>query len=40
VPSDLLREIKPTLAEMGRLAGSELYQMQLADRRNEPTLTQ
>jgi acyl-CoA dehydrogenase len=40
VPADVLREIKPTLAEMGRLAGGELYQMQLADRLNEPTLTQ
>lgn len=40
VPADELREIKPTLVEMGRLAGDELYQMQLADRLNEPTLTQ
>ncbi len=40
VPADVLREIKPTLVEMGRLAGGELYQMQLADRLNEPTLTQ
>ena len=40
VPADVLREIKPTLFEMGRLAGGELYQMQLADRLNEPTLTQ
>jgi acyl-CoA dehydrogenase len=39
-PADVLREIEPTLVEMGRLAGGELYQMQLADRRNEPTLTQ
>jgi len=40
VPADVLREIKPTLVEMGRLAGGDLYQMQLADRLNEPTLTQ
>lgn len=40
IPLDVLREIEPTLVEMGRLAGGELYQMQLADRLNEPTLTQ
>ncbi len=40
IPSDVLREIEPTLVEMGELAGGELYQMQLADRLNEPKLTQ
>jgi alkylation response protein AidB-like acyl-CoA dehydrogenase len=40
VPADVLREIKPTLVEMGELAGGDLYQLQLADRLNEPTLTQ
>src|SRR6266849_2182831 len=40
IPADVLREIEPTLVEMGKLAGGELYQMQLADRLNEPTLTQ
>jgi acyl-CoA dehydrogenase len=40
VPAGVLREIKPTLVEMGRLAGGALYRMQLADRLNEPTLTQ
>lgn len=40
VPAGVLCEIEPTLVEMGRLAGGELYQMQLADRLNEPTLTQ
>jgi acyl-CoA dehydrogenase len=40
VPADVRREIEPTLVEMGRLAGGELYEMQLADRLNEPTLTQ
>lgn len=40
LPADVLREIEPTLSEMGRLSGDELYQMQLADRLNEPQLTQ
>jgi alkylation response protein AidB-like acyl-CoA dehydrogenase len=40
VPADVLGEIKPTLVEMGELAGGDLYQMQLADRLNEPKLTQ
>jgi len=39
-PAEMLREIEPTLFEMGRLAGGELYQLQLADRLNEPRLTQ
>jgi len=39
-PTDVLHEIEPSLIEMGRLAGNELYQMQLDDRLNEPTLTQ
>lgn len=40
VPADVLREIEPTLVDMGRLAGGDLYQMQLADRLNEQALTQ
>ncbi len=40
LPPEMLREIEPSLMEMGRLAGGELYQMQLADRLNEPVLTQ
>jgi acyl-CoA dehydrogenase len=40
LPPDVLREIEPTLFEMGRLAGGELYKMQLDDRLNEPVLTQ
>jgi acyl-CoA dehydrogenase len=40
LPETMLREIEPSLREMGRLAGSDLYQLQLADRLNEPTLTQ
>jgi alkylation response protein AidB-like acyl-CoA dehydrogenase len=39
LPPEMLREIEPSLKEMGRLAGSDLYQMQLADRLNEPVLT-
>lgn len=40
LPTAMLREIEPSLRDLGRLAGGELYQMQLADRLNEPTLTQ
>ena len=40
LPETMIREIEPSLREMGRLAGSDLYQLQLADRLNEPTLTQ
>ena len=40
VPVDVLREIEQGLLEMGHLAGTELYELQLADRLNEPTLTQ
>jgi len=40
LPETMLREIEPSLREMGRLAGGDLYQMQLADRLKEPTLTQ
>jgi acyl-CoA dehydrogenase len=40
LPPEMLREIEPSLQEMGRLAGSDLYRMQLADRLNEPVLTQ
>jgi len=39
-PGEVLSEIGPSLIEMGRLAGAELYQLQLADRLNEPKLTQ
>jgi alkylation response protein AidB-like acyl-CoA dehydrogenase len=39
-PIDMLREIEGSLAEMGRLAGADLYQLQLTDRLNEPRLTQ
>lgn len=39
LPHEVRREIEPALMEMGRLAGGNLYQMQLADRLNEPALT-
>jgi acyl-CoA dehydrogenase len=40
LPAEVLREIEPALAELGELAGGELYRMQLADRLHEPVLTQ
>jgi acyl-CoA dehydrogenase len=40
LPADMLREVEGSLAEMGRLAGADLYELQLADRLNEPILTQ
>ena len=40
LPPDMLRETEESLAEMGRIAGADLYELQLADRLNEPTLTQ
>jgi acyl-CoA dehydrogenase len=40
LPSDVLCDVEESLIEMGRLAGGELYELQLADRLNEPTLTQ
>ncbi len=40
LPGEVLAEIEPELGEMGALAGGELYELQLADRRSEPVLTQ
>ena len=40
LPKDVLGDVEEPLAEMGRLSGAELYEFQLADRLNEPTLTQ
>lgn len=40
LPAAMLGEIEPSLSELGALAGGELYQLQLRDRLNEPTLTQ
>ena len=39
LPPDVLAAVAPSLRQMGEIAGGELYQMQLADRLNEPTLT-
>ena len=38
--ADMLAEIEPGLIAMGELSGGELYRFQLADRKNEPVLTQ
>ena len=40
LPPEVMAAIEPALRELGELSGGELYQMQLADRLNEPTLTQ
>ena len=40
LPEEILQDIEPELRELGALSGGELYQMQLADRLNEPVLTQ
>jgi alkylation response protein AidB-like acyl-CoA dehydrogenase len=40
LPADVLRSIEPSLDSMGALVGGRLYELQLADRENEPTLTQ
>ena len=40
LPPDVLAAVEPTLRELGELAGGELYELQLADRLNEPVLTQ
>ncbi|MBI1965988.1 MAG: acyl-CoA dehydrogenase family protein [Betaproteobacteria bacterium] len=40
LPADVRAEIEPGLNAMGGLAGGELYRFQLADRENEPALTQ
>ena len=40
LPADVLRGIEASLTAMGERAGGELYRMQLADRGNEPVLTQ
>ncbi len=40
LPREVLDEIEPALHELGRLAGGELYELQLADRSSEPELTQ
>lgn len=40
LPADVIADIEPGLNAMGELAGGELYRFQLADRGNEPVLTQ
>jgi len=40
LPADVLRAVEPELEELGGIAGGELYRLQLADRLNEPSLTQ
>jgi alkylation response protein AidB-like acyl-CoA dehydrogenase len=40
LPPDVLRALEPELDELGSVAGGELYRLQLADRLNEPSLTQ
>lgn len=40
LPANMLAAIEPAMRELGELSGGRLYQMQLADRLNEPTLTQ
>lgn len=40
LPPEMLTEIQSSLLAMGELAGGQLYQLQLADRLNEPKLTQ
>src|SRR5258706_2737017 len=40
LPADVLGSIEPSLDSLGALAGGRLYGLQLADRANEPSLTQ
>jgi alkylation response protein AidB-like acyl-CoA dehydrogenase len=40
LPAGMFNEVEESLRELGRLAGGELYELQLADRLNEPKLTQ
>lgn len=39
LPSDMHAEVESDLHDLGALAGGELYDLQLADRTNEPSLT-
>jgi alkylation response protein AidB-like acyl-CoA dehydrogenase len=40
LPREVLNDVVPELCEIGRLAGGELYELQMRDRLNEPRLTQ
>ena len=37
LPPDVLSDIEESLSEMGRHAGGDLYELQLADRLNAPS---
>ena len=39
LPPDMMADIEPALREMGGLSGGPLFELQLADRLNEPVLT-
>ncbi len=39
LPDEVLSAVEPSLVEMGEIAGGELFELQLADRLNEPVLT-
>lgn len=39
-PESVQKTIEPELVDLGRIAGTELYELQQADLENEPTLTQ
>lgn len=39
-PESVLKTIEPELVDLGEKAGAELYELQQADRENEPSLTQ
>ncbi len=40
LPADQLADLEPQLRELGARAGGDLFELQLADRRSEPVLTQ
>jgi acyl-CoA dehydrogenase len=40
LPVEVCRDLADELDELGRVAGGELYRLQLEDRKNEPALTQ
>jgi len=40
IPAEMLKQVKPTLSALGAWSGGEGYRLQLADRENEPQLTQ
>jgi acyl-CoA dehydrogenase len=39
LPPEVLRDIEPSVSELGALAAGRFWDLQLADRRNEPVLT-